>query len=62
MVDERQIEPDPEPIVDEDGSSTDNARHYLHDPNNLVDNAATPTSRNRTTSSTSTRPSSRSSG
>jgi hypothetical protein len=39
MVDEREIEPDPEPIVDEDGSSTDAGRHYLHDPNNLVDNA-----------------------
>ena len=39
MPDEREIEPDPDPVVDEDGLSSDDARHYLHDPSNLVDNA-----------------------
>ena len=47
MVDDRaperpEIEPDVEAIVEDDeddGSDSDDARHYLQDPNNLAENA-----------------------
>jgi hypothetical protein len=44
MVDDRaperpEIEPDVEGTVDEDGTSSDDTRHYLQDPSNLAENA-----------------------
>ncbi len=41
MVDDRapkrpEVEPDVESIVDDDGDSSDDTRHYLQDPDGLV--------------------------
>jgi hypothetical protein len=34
-----EFEPDVEAIVDDDEADSDDARHYLQDPNNLAENA-----------------------